>query len=222
MKKIQRYDARSSGRPASGKKSNGKVTLRLGHDEVFRALPKMSDEDFDAFCLANPSLRIEQDRHGNIIITPPSCYDTGINEMEASVDLVLWNRRTKLGRVFSASTMFKLPDGSKRMPDAAWISLEKHQQLTAKERKSFVRIVPDFVIEVRSPTDRLKVLQGKMRSTWIANGVQLAWLIDPEKRQAWIFRADGSETHITDFQQVLSGESVLPGFELDLRVFPTD
>ncbi len=208
--------------PPPAKKSNGKVTLRLGHDEVWRSFPKMSDEDFDEFCLANPNLRIEQDLHGNIIIMPPASYDSGNNEMEVGLDLGLWNRHTKLGRVFSASTMFKLPDGSKRMPDAAWISLEKHQQLTAKERRSFVRIVPDFVIEVRSPTDRLKILQTKMRSTWMANGVQLAWLIDPEERQAWIFRADGHETHVPDFQQVLSGESVLPGFELDLRVFPTD
>jgi len=208
--------------PPPAEKSKGKVTLRLGHDEVWRNFPRMSDEEFDEFCLANPNLRIEQDPHGNILIMPPASYDAGNNEMEAGADLVFWNRRTKLGKVFSASTMFKLPDGSKRMPDAAWISLEKHQRLTAQERKSFVRIVPDFVIEVRSPTDRLKVLQGKMRSVWIANGVQLAWLIDPEKRQAWIFRADGSDTHIVDFQQVLSGESVLPGFELDLRVFPID
>ncbi len=150
---------------------------------------------------------------------PPSSYDSGNHEMEAGADLTLWNRRTKLGRVFSPSTLFKLPDGSKRMPDAAWISREKHAQLSAKERKSFARIVPDFVIEVRSPSDRPQVLKDKMQSAWIKNGVQLAWLIDPELQQAWIFRADGSETHIPDFQRVLSGESVLPGFELDLRIF---
>lgn len=198
--------------------SNEKIAIHLSDGEVFHALPKMTDEEFDEFCLANRDLRIEQDPHGNIIIIPPSSYDSGNNEMEAGADLTLWNRRTKLGKVFSPSTLFKLPDGSKRMPDAAWISLEKHNNLSEKERKSFAHIVPDFIIEVRSPSDRLKILQDKMHSVWIANGVRLAWLIDPEIQQAWIFRADGSETHIPDFQQVLSGEDVLPGFEFDLRV----
>lgn len=198
--------------------SNEKIAIHLSDGEVFHALPKMTDEEFDEFCLANRDLRIEQDPHGNIIIIPPSSYDSGNNEMEAGADLTLWNRRTKLGKVFSPSTLFKLPDGSKRMPDAAWISLEKHNNLSEKERKSFAHIVPDFIIEVRSPSDRLKILQDKMHSVWIANGVRLAWLIDPEEQQAWVFRADGSETHIPDFQQVLSGEDVLPGFEFDLRV----
>lgn len=90
--------------------------------------------------------------------------------------------------------------------------------MSEKERKSFARIVPEFIIEVRSPSDRLKILQDKMRSVWIANGVRLAWLIDPEIQQAWVFRADGSDTHIPDFQQVVSGEDILPGFEFDLKI----
>lgn len=102
----------------------------------------MTDAEFDEFCLANRDLRIEQDSHGNIIIMPPSSYDSGNNEFEVLIDLGVWNRRTKLGKVFSPSTLFKLPDSSKRMPDAAWISLEKHHQLSAKERKSFAHVVP--------------------------------------------------------------------------------
>ncbi len=211
------HGANTTSKPAPQRKQ--KVTLQISDGEVFHALPKMSEAEFDAFCMANPELRIEQDPHGNITIMSPSSYDSGNNEMEAGADLTIWNRRTKLGKVFSPSTLFKLPDGSKRMPDAAWISKVKHEQLSAKERKSFARIVPDFVIEVRSPSDQPSVLKDKMQRAWIKNGVQLAWLIDPEIQQAWIFRADGSETHIPDFQQVLSGESVLPGFELDLRVF---
>lgn len=198
---------------------NDKIAIHLSDGEVFHAIPKMTDEEFDEFCLANHDLRIEQDPQGNIIIMPPSSYDSGRNESEVLIDLGLWNRRTKLGKVFSPSSLFKLPDGSKRMPDAAWISLEKHNQVSEKERKSFARVVPEFIIEVRSPNDRLKNLKDKMRSVWIANGVRLAWLIDPEEQQAWVFRADGSETHVSDFQQILSGESVLPGFEFDLRVF---
>ena len=205
----------------SARPANSKVAMHLSDGEVFHAVPKMSDDEFDEFCFANPELRIEQDPHGNIIIMPPSSYDSGNHETDPIIDLGLWNRCARLGKVFSSSTLFKLPDGSKRMPDAAWVSLEKHQSLSEKERKSFARIVPDFVIEVRSPTDRLKTLQGKMRTAWIANGVRLAWLIDPESQQAWVYRADGSETHIPDFQQVLAGEEVLPGFELELSVFLT-
>ncbi|MBK9335184.1 MAG: Uma2 family endonuclease [Lewinellaceae bacterium] len=178
----------------------------------------MTEEEFDEFCLANPKLRLEQDPHGNITILMPNSYDSGNHEIEAGADLGLWNRRTKLGKVFSASTLFKLPDGSKRMPDAAWVSLEKHHQLSPKERKSFAHVVPDFVIEVRSPSDRLDTLQTKMRAVWIANGVRLAWLLDPESKQAWVFRANGTETHISDFSQTLSGEDVLPGFEFELSL----
>ena len=199
-------------------KPNGKVAFHFSDGEVFHAIPKMSDEEFDEFCFANRDLRIEQDTYGNIIIMPPSSYESGLHEVDPIIDLGLWNRHTKLGKVFSPSTLFKLPDGSKRMPDAAWVSLEKHNGLSEKERKSFAHIVPDFVIEVRSPSDRLKTLQAKMQDAWIANGVRLAWLIDPETQQAWIYRADGSELHIRDFQQVLSGEDLLPGFEFDLKV----
>lgn len=205
--------------PPSVAPRSKKTALELNDGEVLLPIPEMTEEEFDVFCLANPKLRLEQDPHGNITILMPNSYDSGNNESEALLDLGLWNRRTKLGKVLSSSTLFKLPDGSKRMPDAACVSLEKHQQLSADERKSFARMVPDFVIEVRSPSDRLAALQAKMRSVWIANGVRLAWLLDPKARQAWVFRADGSEVHVADFEQTLSGEDVLPGFELDLRIF---
>ena len=141
--------------------SNWEVILTpfLSDGEMLHALPKMSDEAFDEFCFSNSEFRIEQDPQGNIFIMPLSSYKLGSIEAELIGNLGLWDRRTKLGKVFSSSTLFKLPDGSKRMPDAAWISLEKHNRLSEKERKSFARIVPDFVIEVRSPSDRLKTLQ---------------------------------------------------------------
>jgi len=198
---------------------NATIAMHLSDGDDIMGIPKMSDDEFDAFCLANPNLRIEQDPHGNITVLMPNSYDSGNHECEALLDLGMWNRRTKLGKVFSPSTLFKLPDGSKRMPDAAWVSLEKHHQLSAEERQSFAHIVPDFVIEVRSPSDSPSALRTKMRSVWIANGVRLAWLLDPVEQQAWVFRADGSETHLPDFTQTLSGEEVLPGFELSLHIF---
>ncbi|MBL7796710.1 MAG: Uma2 family endonuclease [Saprospiraceae bacterium] len=210
-------DALAAPPPASARSE--KIALHLSDGEVFYALPQMTEAEFEEFCLANPNLRLEQDAHGNITILMPNSYDSGYNESEPLIDLGLWNRRTKLGKVFSSSTLFKLPDGSKRMPDAAWVSLDKHEQLSPRERKTFAHIVPDFVIEVRSPSDSLDALQTKMRAVWIANGVRLAWLLDPETQQAWLYRTDGTETHIPNFSQTLSGEDVLPGFELDLGVF---
>lgn len=98
-----------------------KIALYLGEEDVLHAIPKMTEQEFDEFCLANPNLRLEQDPHGNITILMPSAYHSGWVEAEAGADLGMWNRRTKLGKVFSPSTLFKLPDGSKRMPDAAWV-----------------------------------------------------------------------------------------------------
>jgi Uma2 family endonuclease len=198
---------------------NNKMFIRFNGWELRHTSPRMNDEEFEAFCRENPGLRIEQDQFGNLSIMPPVSYESGNNESEPLIDLGLWNRKTKLGKVFSPSTMFTLPDGSKRMPDAAWVSLEKDALLSAKERKKFARIVPDFVIELRSPSDDIEALKDKMREVWIANGVRLGWLIDPEHQHAYVFRADGSAEILRDFDQKISGEQVLPGFEFDLSVF---
>ena len=203
--------------PASPK--NGKITLRFGEWEVRHFQPqKMTDEEFYAFCRENPEMKIEQDKYGNVIVMPPVSPESGNLESEVGIDLGLWNRRSNLGRTFSSSTMFTLPDGSKRMPDASWISHEKYNRLTERERQSFAKIVPDFVIEVRSPSDSLEELKAKMTESWMSNGVRLAWLLDPESESAWIYRADGSTETIAGFDNKLSGEDVLPGFEFDLGV----
>ena len=115
-------------------------------------------------------------------------FDSGFDEGEAFFHLKLWSKKDKTGKVFSSSTSFDLPDGSQYKADGAWISNEKISQLTDKERKSIASIVPDFVMEVRSETDRLAKLKKKMTVAWIANGVQLAWLIDPKSEKAWVYR----------------------------------
>lgn len=178
----------------------------------------MTDEEFEEFCYQNPNLQIEQDKHGNIIIMSPVSYDSGHHESEVLTDLGLWNRKTKLGKTFSSSTMFILPDGEKRMPDAAWITLEKHRNLANWERKKFARIVPDFIVEIRSPSDSLRALKSKIKDVWCANGVRLAWLIDPESETTFVFRPGSEPVEIKGFDKVLSGEDVLPGFEFDLGV----
>ncbi len=139
-------------KPAQAK--NGKISLRFGDWEVrhFQS-QKMTDEEFYAFCRENADLKIEQDIFGNITVMPPVSPESGNFESEVGIDVGIWNRQTQLGKTFSSSAMFTLPDGSKRMPDASWISLERYNRLSKKERQSFARIVPDFVIEVRSPSD---------------------------------------------------------------------
>jgi Uma2 family endonuclease len=202
---------------ASIERSNPKI-LRLPEPSepmVFRS--KMSREQFHTFVLANTDVRIERDKFGTITIHPSMTFDSGYYEGEAFRILANWSKSSKLGRVFSPSTSFDLPDGSEYKADGAWISFEKINQLTTQERKHIASIVPDFVIEVRSETDRIAVLKKKMTDTWLANGVKLAWLIDPIKKQAWVYRLDGSTESFDNFDHILSGENVLSGFEFDLN-----
>jgi Uma2 family endonuclease len=198
--------------------ANGKISIRFNGWEFRHSLPRMSDEEFEMICRENPELRIELDKNGNLLVMPPVSLGSGNHEIETGADLVIWNRQSELGMVFSSQTMFSLPDGAKRMADAAWISYEKLKHLPRHEWNTFARIVPDFVMEVRSPSDDLEELKAKMKNVWAANGVRLAWLLDPETATAWIYKTDGSEERVSGFDKKLSGEDVLPGFELPLSV----
>ncbi|MBI5914823.1 MAG: Uma2 family endonuclease [Bacteroidetes bacterium] len=181
---------------------------------VFKS--RMSREQFHRFVLKNTDLRIERDKYGSIIIYPLMTFDSGYNEGEVFFHLKFWSKSNQLGRAFSPSTSFDLPDGSQRKADGAWISMEKIDALSEEERKSIALIVPDFVMEVRSETDRMSQVKKKMSEAWIANGVKLAWLIDPIKEKAWIYRENGTVEEVDGFDKKLSGEGILPGFELNL------
>ena len=196
-----------------------RMSIRFNGWEVRDTRPPYSDNEFFNLCFQNPDLRIEQDVDGNTIVMAPVSFDSGNFESELQIDLGIWNRTYKLGKTFSSATLFILPNGEKRMPDAAWIAHEKVNAMPPAERKRFAHIVPDFVVEIRSPSDDLGELQTKMRDSWIGNGVQLAWLIDPDQQTAWVYREDGTVETIEDFHQCLSGEQVLPGFELSLALF---
>jgi Uma2 family endonuclease len=177
---------------------------------------KFTDATFKAFCQENPELRVELEPDGTLTIMPPTHFDSGHFELEIAGELRNYAKKQGTGLAFGSSAGFKLPDGSTRAADAAWVSNEQVARLTPKERKSFARVVPEFVVELRSDTDRLAHLKGKMTNAWIANGVRLAWLIDPVEQKAYIYRADGSIQVVTDFTSKLNGENVLPGFEFDL------
>lgn len=178
----------------------------------------MTEEQFFNFCAKNPDQPMERDKYGNILIMAPIHFDSGANESIAHGELYLWNRQSKLGKVFSPSTGFTLPNGAVRSPDAAWISTEQIAALPENEKQTFAHICPDFVLEIRSKSDPLKPLQEKMEE-FIENGAKLGFLIDPYERQAFVYRGDGSVATVADFNAVLSGEDIMPGFELSLQLF---
>ncbi|NEQ33412.1 MAG: Uma2 family endonuclease [Leptolyngbya sp. SIO4C5] len=177
----------------------------------------LSDEQFYQLCLNNPELVIERDTQGNLILMSPVGGESGNQEFELGVDLGLWNRRTQLGKVFSSSTLFKLPGGSDRSPDLAWVELPRWQQLTPEQRQKFPPIAPDFVIELRSRTDSLAALQEKMQE-YLDSGVRLGWLINPQDQQVEIYRPR-QVREVRRLPADLSGEDVLPGFVLTVERF---
>lgn len=180
-------------------------------------LPRMTDKEFGRFCSENPDLRIERDKDGDIIIMAAAFSLTGIYEGIVYGEVYNWNNNAKRGWVFSASAGFTLPNSAIRAADTAWISNETWNALSKEARKGFAQICPEFVVEVRSETDRLKDVKAKMQE-WIENGAQLGWLIDPIKQKTWIYRADGSVTETVGFDHILNGENVLPEFTFDLSL----
>jgi len=177
----------------------------------------LTDEQFYQLCRSNPDLTIERSAKGALIVMTPVGGEGGSYEADNIVDLGNWNRQTGLGKVFSSSTLFKLPNGGDRSPDAAWVELSRWQSLTPEQRRKFPPIAPDFVIELRSPTDNLELLQAKMQE-YMDAGVRLGWMVDPQEQQVEIYR-QGQPKEVRPLPTELSGEDVLPGFVLPLPRF---
>lgn len=174
---------------------------------------KVSHEQFKELAAVNRDLRLEITATGELIVMPPTGSDTGNRNLDIEGQLWLWNRQTKLGVVFDSSTGFHLPNGAVRSPDASWVKLERWEALTPKEREGFAPICPDFVVELRSPSDSIETLRAKMRE-YMENGASLGWLIDRKSRKVEIYR-QGRDVEVLE-PTTLSGEDVLPGFVLDL------
>lgn len=174
----------------------------------------MSKEEFYEFCLQNADLRIERDANGQIEIMPPTTSETGQFNAELTGELFIWNKQAKLGKVFDSSTGFTLPNGAERSPDAAWISNGRWEALSAKDRQTFARITPDFVIELRSINQNLSTLRQKM-GEYMSCGCRLGWLIDPQNRRTYVHLENG-DIQTLGFDTPLSGGDVLPGFVLRL------
>lgn len=184
------------------------VTLKMGE--------LMSDEDFFQFCQMNDTLEFERDSHGNIILMSPTGSFTGNFNFRVLGNLFVWNEKSRLGESFDSSTGFTLPNGAVRSPDASWIKHERWNLLTIEQKEKFAPICPDFVIEIRSKSDELKYLLEKM-DEYITNGTELAWLIDRFDNKVYIYNGDKSVRVLNSLHVKLSGESVLPGFVLDLE-----
>lgn len=176
---------------------------------------RLTDEQYYKLATTHPDLRMERTPTGEIVIMPPTGGSTGKRNAEITLDLGLWNRQTKLGVVFDSSTEFNLPRGGNRSPDASWITLERWNALSQDEKDTFPPICPDFVIELRSKTDSLKMLQNKMQE-YLDCGLRLGWLVEPKTYQVEIYRRD-RDKEVLQSPTSLFGEDVLPGFVLDLR-----
>ena len=180
----------------------------------------LTDEQFYQLCVSNPEISLERNAQGALIVMSPVGGDSGSREMELGIDLGNWNRQTNLGKVFSSSTLFKLPGGGNRSPDVAWVELSRWLALTTEQRQKFPPIAPDFIIELRSRTDDLVTLQAKMQE-YISSGVKLGWMFNPQDQQVEIYR-QGQPKEVRQLPIELSGESVLPGFSLKVARFEED
>jgi len=175
----------------------------------------MNDEEYFAFCMANGDLRIERTAGGQIVIMPPTGLETGYQNSDLSAQLRNWARLDGRGIAPDSQTEYFLPKGAAYAPDASWILKDRLRSFTKREKQRFVHICPDFVVELTSPSDRLKRVKAKM-TEWIDNGAQLGWLIDPRRKTAYIYRP-GVEPETLAEPLELHGEGPVQGFVLDLR-----
>ncbi|WP_223648313.1 Uma2 family endonuclease [Hymenobacter psoromatis] len=179
-------------------------------------LAGLSDDEFFELCQANPRLNFERNAHLEIIIMPPAGSESSESCSEANYQLRHWNRPAQPGHVYDSSAGFKLPDNSVRSPDVAWLSQGKWAVLTLEQRRKFPPVCPEFMMEIKSPSDELTMLQAKMEA-YLANGMELGFLLDVEAETAYVYRPGQSAETVQGYNQELSGEPVLPGFRLDLR-----
>lgn len=174
-----------------------------------------SDQEFAELARLNPELRLEMTATGELILMSPTGGETGFRNFELYLDLGQWNRQTKLGKAFDSSTGFVLPNGARRSPDLSWLTLDRWQNLSLNQRQAFIPLCPDFAVELKSESDQLLTLQAKMQE-YLDNGLRLGWLIIPQSQEVYIYRP-GQPVEICKHPPTLSGETVLPGFTMDLE-----
>ena len=202
------------------KKAERRATRRPPVEEtlemVVRLRPaiRLTDRQLEEFCALNADLRIEQTARGELIIMPPVSSEGSHKNFNLIGLFFAWAEKAGGGKFFDSSGGFRLPNKAMRSPDVSWAAQERLDRLSPEDREGFMALCPDFVLELRSRSDRLPKLQAKM-AEYIANGARLGWLIDPLKKQVFVYRPGAPVEHLLD-PATLSGEPVLTGFTLDL------
>lgn len=181
----------------------------------FSAIAQITDERFAQLCQANPDMNFERNAKGDLIIVAPTGGETGIYNAKLTTRFVVWNEQTQLGEVFDSSTCFKLPNGALRSPDVAWVQGDRWAALAPEQREKFPPIAPDFVLKLLSPSDSLEDIQAKMQE-YRDQGVRLGWLLDRKTSRVEIYRSE-QPVEILISPKILTGETVLPGFNLTLQ-----
>lgn len=184
----------------------------IGPPIRFRPDTPMSDEEFMRFCAANESMRFEREANGEILVMSPGGFSTSVINLQIAGLLRQWAEADGRGVATGPDGGYILPDGSVRSPDAAWVSLQKVKLLSEEQKARFPPVCPDFVVELRSPSDKLPNLQSKMEQ-WISNGVEVAWLVDPKEKAVTIYRPGDQPEHLTHPTSV-QGTGPIGGFEL--------
>jgi Uma2 family endonuclease len=175
----------------------------------------ITDEQFEQLCAQNRDTKFELTSQGELIVMSPTGSESGRQNSDLLGQIWSWNRQTKLGVVFDSSTGFTFPSNAKRSPDVSWIKKSRWEELTINQKRKFAPIVPDFVLELLSPNDRLPDTQSKM-AEYQECGVKLGWLIYPDEKRVEIYRS-GQETESLIDPQSLSGEELMPGLTVELQ-----
>jgi Uma2 family endonuclease len=175
---------------------------------------RFNDRDFARYCKAHPDFRVELSALGELVVMAPAGADSSARNLALAGQVRTWAMACGLGIAFESSAGFRLPNGAIRSPDASWLATERWNALTASEKRGFAPVCPDFVAELRSPSDTLRDLRAKMRE-YCAQGARLGWLIDPYRKVVEVYRP-ARRVRTMRSPRSLSGEDVLPGFVLDV------
>jgi Uma2 family endonuclease len=173
------------------------------------------NEQFFEFCQANKELRIERTAQGDCEIMVPTGGETSWRNSRLTTLLSIWAEQDGSGVVFDSMGGFIFPNGAIRSPDVSWVKRSRLAALTPEQKQRFLPLCPDFVIELRSPSDSIKTLQDKMQE-YIENGASLGWLIDPEPQRVLVFQPKTAIVSL-DKPEFLSADDLLTGFRLDMQ-----
>ena len=177
-------------------------------------MPEMADDAFFDFCESNEVCRIERTADGPVLVLPLAGPSTGLRYVALLAQVSNWSHLDGTGAGFGSRVLFRLPNSAMRSPDAAWVSLDRLRSLTAEEGDTFLPLCPDFVVELTSPSDRIRDVRAKM-SEWIAHGAKLGWLLEVDKRRVHVYRSTG-DVEIFEGLTKIQGEGQLATFTLNL------